>query len=114
MVIVAGVPKRAIHPLKQASATVSAQISTIGMASAQRVKRSTLVSKYLKPSAYGRGPTISMCTWSKLKSLCRKGYLAISIFMPTNLVFIKGLVALYAMDDLIHVDLRKQFFEIFL
>ena len=66
VVIVAGVPKRAIHPLKKASATVSARISTMGMASGQRVKRSMQVSKYLKPSAYGTGPTISMCTWSNL------------------------------------------------
>ena len=66
VVIVSGVPKRAIHPLKKASATVSARISTIGMASGQRVKRSTQVSKYLKPSAYGRSPTISMCTWSNI------------------------------------------------
>ena len=63
VVIVAGVPKRAIH---HPSATVSARISTIEMASGQRVKRSMQVSKYLKPSACGRGPTISMCTWSNL------------------------------------------------
>ena len=43
VVIVAGVPKRAIHPLKKASATVSAR-----MASGQCVKRSTQVSRYLK------------------------------------------------------------------
>ena len=66
MVIVAGVPKRAIEPLKKASATVSAQISTSCMASGQRVNRSTQVSRYLKPSEYGRGPTISICTWSNL------------------------------------------------
>ena len=66
VVIVAGVPNRAIHPLKKASATVSALISTSGMASGQRVKRSTQVSRYLKPSAYGRGPTISICMWSNL------------------------------------------------
>ena len=53
MVIVVGVPKRAILPLKKASATVSARRSTSGMASGQRVKQ---VSRYLKPSAYGRGP----------------------------------------------------------
>ena len=66
MVIVAGVPNRAIHPLKKASAILSAFISTSGMASGQRVKRSTQVSRYLKPSAYGRGPTILICTWSNL------------------------------------------------
>ena len=66
VVIVAGVPKRAIHPLKKASAKVSARKSTLGMASNQRVNQSTQVSKYIKPSAYGSGPTISMCTWSNL------------------------------------------------
>ena len=66
VVIVAGVPNRAIHPLEKASATVSALISTSGMASGQLVKRSTQVSRYLKPSAYGRGPTISICMWSSL------------------------------------------------
>ena len=60
VVIEAGVPKRAIHPLKKASATVSARMSTNGMASGQRVNRSTQVSRYLKPSEYGRGPTISI------------------------------------------------------
>ena len=61
VVIVAGVPNRAIHPLKKASAFVSALISTSGMASGQRVKRSTQVSRYLKPSAYGKGLTVSIC-----------------------------------------------------
>ena len=115
--IVAGVPKCAIHPLKKASSTVLAWISTIGMASGQHVKRSTQVSKYLKPSAYGRGPTISMCTWSNLsvglvnlpktgrlwreilavwQPLQERHYSAISIFIPchTSLAFIKGFVAL--------------------
>ena len=66
VVIVVGVPNRAIHPLKNASATVSALISTSGMASGQRVKRSTQVSRYIKPSVYGRGPTISICMLSNL------------------------------------------------
>ena len=43
VVIVAGVPNRAIHPLKKAWATVSALISTSGIASGQRVRRSTQV-----------------------------------------------------------------------
>ena len=103
--------------MKKASATVSARISTSGMASSQRVKRSTQVSRYLKPSAYGRGPTISICTWSNLSvgsaNLPRTGllwrdilavwqplqerhYLVISIFIPcqTNLVLISCFVAL--------------------
>ena len=66
VVMVAGVPNHAIHSLKKASATVSALISTSGIASSQRVKRSTQVSRYLKPSAYGKVPTISICMLSKL------------------------------------------------
>ena len=87
------------------------------MASGQRVKRSTQVSRYLKPSAYGRGPTIMMCTWSNLsvgssnlqktgllwrdtlavwQPLQERHHLAMSIFIPcqTNLVLINGFVAL--------------------
>ena len=117
VVIVAGVPNRAIHPLKKASATVSALISTSGMASGQCVKRSTQVSRYLKPSAYGRGQTISICVWSNLsvgssnlpktgllwrdilavwQPLQERHHLAISIFIPcqTNLVLSNGFVAL--------------------
>eukprot|EP00117_Sycon_ciliatum_P022895 scpid23773/ scgid19618/ len=40
-----GTPKRAIHPAMKAVATVSAAASLIGMASGQRVKRSTQVSR---------------------------------------------------------------------
>ena len=64
VVIVAGVPNRAIHPLKKASANVWALISTSGIAFGQRVKRSTQVSRYLKPSEYGKGRIISICMWS--------------------------------------------------
>ena len=117
VVIVAGVPNCAIHPLKKASATVSALISTSGIASGQRVKRSTQVSRYLKPSAYGKCPTISICMWSNLsvgssnlpktgllwrdilavwQPLQERHHLAMSIFIPcqTNLVSINGFVAL--------------------
>ena len=115
VVIVAEVPNRAIHPLKKASATVSALISTIPYG--QRVKRSIQVSRYLKPSAYGKGPTISICMWSNLsvgsstlpktgllwrdilavwQPLQDRHHLAMSIFIPcqTNLVLINGFVAL--------------------
>ena len=117
VVIVAEVPNRAIHPLKKASASVSALISTSGIASGQRVNRSTQVGRYLKPSAYGKGPTISICMWSNLSvgstnlpktgllwrdilavwlSLQERHHLAMSIFIPcqTNLVLINGFVAL--------------------
>ena len=86
------------------------------MASGQRVKRSRQVSRYLKPSAYGRGPTISTCMWSNLsvgssnlpktgllwrdilavwQPLQKRHHLAIPIFIPcqTNLVLINGFVA---------------------
>ena len=96
VVIVAGVPNRDIHPLKKASATVSALISTSGIDSGQRVKRSTQVSRYLKPSAYGKGPTISICIgllWRDIlavwQPLQERHHLAMYIFIPcqTNLVF---------------------------
>ena len=116
-VIVAGVPNRAILPLKKASATVSALISTSGMASGQRVKQSTQVCRYLKPSSYSSGPTISICMWSNLsvgqsnlpktgllwrdtlavwQPLQERHHLSISIFIPcqTNRVLISGFVAL--------------------
>ena len=50
-------PKTSYPPAEE---TVSALISTISMVSGQRVKRSTQVNKYLKPSEYGKGPTMSM------------------------------------------------------
>ena len=107
------------------------------MASGQRVKRSTQVSRYLKPLAYGRVPTISVCMWLNLpvgssnlpktgllwrdilavwQPLHERHHLAISIFIPcqTNLVLINGFVALCTMDDLICVSSRKPVFEILL
>ena len=88
MVIVVGVPNRAIHPLKKASATVSALISTSGIASGQRVERSTQVSRYLKPLAYGKGPTISISMWSNLSvgssNLQKTGLLWQDIIMATS------------------------------
>ena len=65
---VEGEPKRAIQPLTNASATVSAVMFVMGMASGQRVKRSTQVRRYLKPREGGSGPTISTCTMSKRAS----------------------------------------------
>ena len=86
-------------------------MSTIGMA------RSTQISRYLKPSEYGRSPTISICTWSNLsvgsenllytgllwrdilavrQPLQERHHLVMSIFIPyqTKLVLISGFVAL--------------------
>ena len=117
--MVAGVSKQASHPLKKASATVSDLISTRGrpMASGQRVNWSTRVSKYLKPSEYGKRPTMSLCTWSKLSvgsvNLAKTGMLwretlavwqplhfwhqfATSLFMPCHMerILMRGFVAL--------------------
>ena len=61
-------PKRAIHPFTNASATVSAVMWGMGIASGQRVNRSIQVRRYLKPLEGGRGPTMSMCTLSKRAS----------------------------------------------
>ena len=59
-------PLRDIHPDSRARATVSAVMSSREMASGQRVKRSTAVRQYLKPSDVGSGPTTSMCKcWNR-------------------------------------------------
>ena len=60
VVMVCGHPKRAIQPDSNACPTVSAVMSCIGMASGQRVKRSTAVRQYLNPADVGKGPTRSM------------------------------------------------------
>ncbi len=48
--------------------TVSAMLSTIGTTSSQRLNRSIQVRTYTNPSSDGKGPTRSMCTWSKSAS----------------------------------------------
>ena len=63
-----GTPNLATQPATNALATVSAVMSAIGIASGQRVKRSTHVSKYVKPFEGGNGPTISRCIWSNRAS----------------------------------------------
>jgi hypothetical protein len=60
VVIVCGQPKRDIQPVMRARATVSAVMSGIGIASGQRVNRSTAVRQYAKPADVGRGPTRSI------------------------------------------------------
>ena len=60
VVIVDGTPNLEIQPLTKVLATVSAVILVIGMASGQRVKWSTHVSRYEYPFDDGSGPTISM------------------------------------------------------
>ena len=62
VVIVDGTPKRAIQPVTKACATVGAVMSGRGMASGQRVKRSTQVRRYVNPLDGGSGPTRSICT----------------------------------------------------
>jgi hypothetical protein len=58
-------PKRDIQPIKRARATVSAVMSGMGMASGNRVKRSTAVRQSLYHVDVGRGPTRSM--WTRRK-----------------------------------------------
>ena len=59
-------PKMSYPPAKKSIATVSALLSTSCMTSGHRVNRLTQVNKYLKPFEYGKGPTMSICTWSNL------------------------------------------------
>ena len=66
--IVEGAPKRDTHCEMNAWATVSADMSGIGIASGHLVKRSTHVRRYVLPFEGGRGPTRSMWTWSNLAS----------------------------------------------
>ena len=61
-----GTPKRAIQPWTYACAIVLVSMSLIGKASGQRVKRSITVRRYLQPRDSGRGPTMSIWTWSNL------------------------------------------------
>lgn len=66
IVILRGTPNRAIHVPKTCLATVSAVMSSIGIASGHHVKRSTIVRQYLYPLELGSGPTISTWTCSNL------------------------------------------------
>ena len=68
VVIVDGAPKRATQCVTNEMATVSAEMSGIGMASGHRVNRSMTVKRYDCPLEGGRGPTMSMWTWSNLAS----------------------------------------------
>ena len=69
VVTVEGVPNRVIQVWRNACATVSAVLSSIGIASGQRVNRSMHVNMYTEPFERGNGPTRSMWTlewwWSK-------------------------------------------------
>jgi hypothetical protein len=55
-------PKRDIHLVKRARATVSAVMFGMEMASGQCVKRSAAVRQYVDPADVGRGPIRSMWT----------------------------------------------------
>ena len=66
VVIVVGTPNLAIHPLRNALATTSADIAVMGIASGHLVKRSMQVRRYVYPCEVGRGPTRSMCMESNL------------------------------------------------
>ena len=88
------------------------------MASGQHVDRSTQVNKYLKPSEYGKRPTMAICTWSNFSvgsvNLPKTGLLqretlavwqpmhvrhqfATSLFISCHMrsVILRGLVALW-------------------
>ena len=59
-VIAAGTPKRATQWWSRAEAQAAADVEVRGTASGQRVVRSMMVSRYVKPLDIGRGPTRSM------------------------------------------------------
>ena len=73
-------PKRAIQPLTNASATVSAVMLLMGMASGQRVKQLMQVRRYVKPRDGGSGPIISMCTMSKRASSVENVARGVTVF----------------------------------
>ncbi len=58
-VISAGTPNLATHPCSRAWAQAAAVVEAKGMASGQRVERSTMVKRWVKPPDEGRGPTRS-------------------------------------------------------
>ena len=57
-----GLPKRAIEVAVNFFAMFEADVSRNGIASGQRVKRSTMVNKCVYPFDDGKGPTKSMFT----------------------------------------------------
>ncbi len=59
--MVAGAPKRDIHPLTSATDMELAVMFCNGIASTQRVNLLMNVSKYRKLLEIGRDPTMSMC-----------------------------------------------------
>ena len=70
-VICNGTPNLDTQADSKAEAQASAVADFMGMASGQRVDRSTIVNKYLKSSDAGRGPTTS--TWMCEKRHCGSG-----------------------------------------
>ena len=62
VVMVDGTPNSDTQVWIKALATVSVVPSVMGIASGQRVKRSTQVSRYTHPLDGGKGPTRSICT----------------------------------------------------
>ena len=67
-----GTPNRENQPELKARATAAAVIDVKGIASGQRVKQSTQVSRYVYPLEGGRGPTISVTYLVKTSIGCRK------------------------------------------
>ena len=66
-----GVPKRAIHPWRRASASVSVDVSTTGNTSSQCENWSTTVRRCVDPSEDSRGLMTS--TWMCSKRRCTGG-----------------------------------------
>ncbi len=68
-VMMVGTPNRATYAEMRTSTRSSADMDFKGTASSHLDDLSTIVNKYLNPSAdAGRGPTRSTCTWVKRRS----------------------------------------------
>ena len=67
VVIDSGMPNVEIRPWAKASMTDVAVISFIGIARGQRVRRSTAVSKYLKPLEVGNETISTFQCWNRFE-----------------------------------------------
>ena len=68
VVMVEGTPKREIQWRMKAEKTERAEVSASGIASGQRVLRSTRVRTEVTPPLDFRGPTRSRWTWENLRT----------------------------------------------
>ena len=81
--MVEGTPNLATHTVMNASATVSAVILGIGIASGQRVNLSIHASRYKNPLEGGSGPTRSRCTLSNQMSGVGNGMSGAMVYLWT-------------------------------